>query len=75
MNLINRNRPNVHHDTICMVNLQSIAGFMVTTMLVHLVLPALDETCQGFDSNTLFAISLLPGIEKQNQILKHYHVS
>jgi hypothetical protein len=58
-----------------MLNLQSITGFMVATMLAHLALPAFEGTCQGFNSKTKLAISILPGIETKYQILKHYHAS
>ena len=49
---INRSKPNVHPDTIYMLNLHSITGTVVTTMLVHLVLTALEGTCQRFYSKT-----------------------
>jgi hypothetical protein len=42
----------VHPDTIYMLNPQRIAGCMVATMLVHLVLTALEGICQGFYSKT-----------------------
>jgi hypothetical protein len=37
MNLINRGRPNEHHDTICMLNLQGIARFMVAIFIFLLI--------------------------------------
>ena len=37
MNLINRGRPNEHPDTICMLNLQGIARFMVAIFIFLLI--------------------------------------
>jgi hypothetical protein len=37
MNLINRGRPNEHHDTTCMLNLQGIARFMVAILILLLI--------------------------------------